>query len=195
MRDRGEGEIARAMQLIAGRTAQEFNQRKARKGAFWEDRYHATAVDSGEYLARCMAYIDLNMARAGVVQHPGEWPVGGYAEIQNPPLRYSVIDYRALLDVLGLSDIDQLQRACRAWVDEGLRSTQQIRDGVWTESLAVGRPEFVEAIRTGLGVRAHSREVVAAPGAYVLREPAVDYTPHFGRQMACLSGDNTVLLT
>jgi hypothetical protein len=33
------------MQLIAGRTAQEYNQRKARGGAFWEDRYHATAIE------------------------------------------------------------------------------------------------------------------------------------------------------
>jgi len=29
--DRGQGEIARSMQLIAGRTAQEYNQRKRRK--------------------------------------------------------------------------------------------------------------------------------------------------------------------
>ena len=62
------------MQLIAGRTAHEYNQRKGRSGAFWEDRYHATAVDSDKYLARCMVYIDLNMVRAGVVSHPGEWP-------------------------------------------------------------------------------------------------------------------------
>ncbi len=52
--DRGNGEIAKSMQLITGRTAQEYNQRKTRKGAFWEDRYHATAVDTEEYLARCM---------------------------------------------------------------------------------------------------------------------------------------------
>jgi len=58
------------MQLIAGRTAQEYNQRKKRKGAFWEDRYHATAVDTGDYLSRCMVYIDLNMVRAGVVSLP-----------------------------------------------------------------------------------------------------------------------------
>ena len=35
--------IPRSMQLIAGRVGQEFNQRKNRKGAFWEDRYHAKA--------------------------------------------------------------------------------------------------------------------------------------------------------
>ena len=31
--------IPAAIQLIAGRTGQEYNQRKQRKGAFWEDRY------------------------------------------------------------------------------------------------------------------------------------------------------------
>ena len=58
VRDRGLDEIKNSMQLVAGRTAQEYNQRKGRKGAFWEDRYHATAVDSEMYLARCMVYID-----------------------------------------------------------------------------------------------------------------------------------------
>ena len=52
--DRGQGEINKSMQLVAGRTAQEYNQCKGRKGAFWEGRYHATAVDSEMYLARCM---------------------------------------------------------------------------------------------------------------------------------------------
>jgi hypothetical protein len=42
--------IPRSLQLIAGRTGQEYNQRKKRKGAFWEDRYHATAVDVEEHL-------------------------------------------------------------------------------------------------------------------------------------------------
>ena len=33
--DEGRGEIVQSMQLIAGRTAQAYNRRKARKGAFW----------------------------------------------------------------------------------------------------------------------------------------------------------------
>jgi len=44
VKDTGGEAIAQSMQLIAGRTAQEYNQRKNRHGAFWEDRYHATAV-------------------------------------------------------------------------------------------------------------------------------------------------------
>ncbi|MBW2011660.1 MAG: transposase, partial [Deltaproteobacteria bacterium] len=46
--------ISKSMQLVAGRTAQEYNQRKKRKGAFWEDRYHATAIEHDEHLLRCL---------------------------------------------------------------------------------------------------------------------------------------------
>jgi len=53
--DNGERDtIPKSIQLIAGRTGQEYNQRKSRKGAFWEDRYHATAVAFDEHLFKCM---------------------------------------------------------------------------------------------------------------------------------------------
>ena len=76
--------IPKSIQLIAGRTGQEYNQRKKRNGAFWEERYHATAVERDDHLAQCMVYIDLNMVRAGVVKRPEEWTFCGYSEIQNP---------------------------------------------------------------------------------------------------------------
>ena len=76
--------IARSIQLVAGRPGQEYNQRKARKGAFWEDRYHATAVEGGDHLFRCLVYIDLNMVRVGIVDHPLQWLFCGYNEIRNP---------------------------------------------------------------------------------------------------------------
>jgi len=64
VKDTGSNVIAQSMQLIAGRTAQEYNQRKGKRGAFWEDRYHATAIEIDEHLHRCVVYIDLNMVRA-----------------------------------------------------------------------------------------------------------------------------------
>lgn len=64
--DTGEETIPKSLQLIAGRTAQEFNIRKKRECAFGEDIYHATAVQTGKHLAKCLVYIELNMVRAGV---------------------------------------------------------------------------------------------------------------------------------
>jgi putative transposase len=94
VKDTGEDAIAQSMQLIAGRMAQEYNERKNRHGAFWEDRYHATAIETDEHLHRCLIYIDLNMIRAGAVNHPSKWAHSGYREIQKPPKRYAIIDVR-----------------------------------------------------------------------------------------------------
>lgn len=184
--DRGCGEIAQSMQLIAGRTAQEYNRRKARQGAYWEDRYHATAVDTEQYLARCMTYIDLNMVRAGVVNHPSEWDICGYKEIQAPPVRYAVIDQLALKEMLGFKTVEQLRQGCRAWVDEALQSAPSQRIPAWTESLAVGRPTFIEGIVSSLGLKAHSREVIEQEGMHMLREPDVAYIPYFGHKKRAL---------
>ncbi len=46
----GRDVIPKSIQLVAGRTGQKYNERKRRKGAFWEDRYHATAVENGGHL-------------------------------------------------------------------------------------------------------------------------------------------------
>ncbi len=100
--------IPRSMQLLAGRVAQEFNLRTERGGAFWEDRYHATAVESGSHLRRCMTYIDMNMVRAGAVRHPDEWEGCGYREIQRAPKRYARIDRVLLARLLDLPDVESL---------------------------------------------------------------------------------------
>ena len=48
-----------SMQLIAGRTAREYNQKKERKGIFLEHRYLETAVQTYKRLASCLINIDL----------------------------------------------------------------------------------------------------------------------------------------
>ena len=69
--EKGRDVIPSSIKLIAGRTGQEYNLRKKRKGAFWENRYYATAIESEEHLFKCLTYIDLNMVRNGVVSHLG----------------------------------------------------------------------------------------------------------------------------
>ena len=121
VRDIGGREvIPNSIQLIAGRTGQEYNQRKNRKGAYWEDRYHATAVETESHLIQCLLYMDLNMVRAGVVRHPSEWPFGGYNEIQRPRERYALIDYQGLRELLNFSEMADLADAYRGWVEEAL---------------------------------------------------------------------------
>jgi putative transposase len=136
VRDQGRGEVAASMQLLEGCTGQAYNRRKQRLGAFWQDRYHATAVESGEHLARCVVYVDLNMVRAGVVPHPREWTAGGYHEIQGHRQRYRIVDRVALAEALEV-DVEKLAEVHRSWVEEALRGPLT-RQAEWSESVAVG---------------------------------------------------------
>ena len=192
VKDTAEGAIARSMQLIAGRTAQEYNRRKARLGALWEDRYHATAIETGAHLNRCVGYIDLNMVRAGVVKHPAEWPHSGYLEIQQPPERYRVIDLLALSGLCGFDDIREFQKAHREWIEAALSRDTATRNDRWSESVAVGSESFVEHVKVELGFRAQHRQVAVADGLYALRERAQPYGDHFDGENQALRPNNTV---
>ena len=175
------GIIAESMQLIAGRTGQEFNKRKGRRGAFWEDRYHATAVDSDEYLRRCMAYIDLNMVRAGVVDHPSKWLDCGYGAIQEPPQRYRVIDVEAVANRMGYSGVVELQREQRRWIEEGLGSELfGRRDPCWTESLAVGGENYVDQVANELGMKSYHKQKTEQDGVFMIRESQAPYNAFLG---------------
>src|SRR5689334_24582166 len=48
--------------------------------------------------------IDLNMVRAGVVNHPEKWNESGFVEIQKPPKRYAIIDLHSLSELSGFAD-------------------------------------------------------------------------------------------
>jgi putative transposase len=183
--------IPRSIQLVAGRTGQEYNQRKTRKGAFWEDRYHATAVEGGEHLFRCIVYIDLNMVRAGVVDHPSQWPFCGYNEIQSPRRKNVLINYDTLRELVGVETYDQVKEYHQGWLDEYLRDGNNRRDEKWTKSIAVGSKGFVQSVQCLLGVLARGRKVKEAEEAYQLREPSVIYGDHFGVKNEAIGPKNT----
>ncbi len=193
VKDRTKDAIAKSMQLIAGRTAQEFNLRKRRHGAFWEDRYHATAIETGEHLRRCVVYIDLNMMRAGVVRHPADWPHGGYRDIHDPPQRYALIDLVELSESCGFERIENFQCNHRQWIETALAQEALRRDGRWSESLAVGSEMFVEDFKNGLGYRANSRSVIADEDHCVLREDRTAYRREFNQKNDALSSETRII--
>jgi putative transposase len=193
--DDGERDvIPNSMQLVAGRTGQEYNQRKNRKGAYWEDRYHATAVENGDHLARCMAYIDLNMVRAGVVSHPASWPFCGYNEIQKPRKKNVIIDYERLQGLFGTGTYEKLREIHKGWIEEYLEKESQIRQAEWTESIAVGSKSFIENVKGLLGFRAIGRDVIEGGGAYQLREEEFPYKALFGPKKDDIGPENTYFL-
>ena len=183
--------IPKSIQLVAGRMGQEYNRRKNRRGAYWEDRYHATAVESGDHLVRCLVYIDTNMVRAGVVSHPSKWSFSGYNEIQEPRRKKVLIDYERLQGLLGAGSYDQLRRSHKGWVEEHLGDGAKERQDEWTGSIAVGSKFFIESVKANLGFRAKGRDVIESAEGYQLRESPAPYKVLFEAENEDIDLKNT----
>ena len=178
--------LPKTIQMVAGRTAQEYNIRKTRKGAFWENRYHATAIQDDDHLIRCLVYIDLNMVRTGVVKHPSEWPFCGYNEIRAPSKRYSLIDRKRLMTLLGIDDSDRLSEVYKDWVGDALDRDDISREAKWTQSIAVGNKYFVEQVKDKLGFKAIGRKVTGTGDDFELKENVSPYRVNFTSEISTL---------
>jgi len=172
--DETDGNVAKAIQPAAGRTAREYNIRKKRKGAFWEDRYHATAVDGGKYLRRCLVYIDRNMVRAGAVEHPAQRVESGFNEIRCPPKRYRLIDRKKLANSLRLANDRDLAASHEAWIEEALLASRDKADAVnhFSKKVAVGSVEFVHNVGKQLGysLKERVKRIESESDTFSLRE-------------------------
>ena len=139
------GALSQWMQELEGSFAQAYNRRKGRSGAFWADRYHCTMIEPGGHLWKCLVYIDLNMVRAGVVKHPGQWPWCGYSEWAGSRRRYRVVDQAECLRVLGSPTLEEFRVHYEDLIQETL-ARGMVREPHWTEAIAVGSQAFVESV-------------------------------------------------
>jgi hypothetical protein len=161
-------------------------------GAYWEDRYHATAVESGKHLLKCLAYIDINMVRTGVVSHPSKWIWSGYNEIQNPKQRYAIINYKRLSEHLGIGSVAMLKATHAKLIDEALVTDKHERDHKWSKAIAVGNDNYIEHIRNKLGMKVIHRKTNQIGNGFELREENFSYNANFDPQNARLSQDNSL---
>ncbi|MBI5446440.1 MAG: hypothetical protein HY900_35150 [Deltaproteobacteria bacterium] len=53
--------------------SRQFNKTRGRSGYFWSDRFKSVLLDSGDTVVNCLAYIDLNAVRAGIVDRPEKY--------------------------------------------------------------------------------------------------------------------------
>jgi putative transposase len=113
----------------------------------WEDRYHATAADQGDYLVRCIAYINLNIVRAGVVDQLEDWRWSDYREIQFPSHRYTIIDVNELLILFGAKNLEQYKETHSTWISESLQNGRTQKYLIWLNSLAVGSDDYIERVK------------------------------------------------
>src|SRR3990172_8720129 len=50
-----------------------YNKSRGRRGYFWGERFKSVLLEEGDTLIQCLAYIDLNAVRAGIVQRPEDY--------------------------------------------------------------------------------------------------------------------------
>jgi putative transposase len=63
-----------------------YNKRHLRRGFFWGGRFKSVIVEDGRTLINCLAYIDLNPIRAGIVERPEDYrwcSLGYHAQSNN----------------------------------------------------------------------------------------------------------------
>lgn len=170
-------EVSGFMREVASEMARAYNRRKGRINAFWGDNYHATLVEEGEYLWRCLCYIELNMVRCGVVAHPREWPWVGCAEIMGQRQRYRCVDLERLCWRLRAGSVEDLRKNLSVCLDEKIARRESRREPCWTGSLAVGSQAFLEKVKPLIVSRSETEIVeAAAEGMWSLQEGPVAYT-------------------
>lgn len=70
--------LPQMMQAVGRRYVRHFNDSHKRSGTLWEGRYKSTLMQADRYLLTCMAYIDLNPVRAGMVVSPRDYLWSSY---------------------------------------------------------------------------------------------------------------------
>ena len=98
--------------------ARYYNRRNNRRGYFWGDRFKSVIVENGETLINCLAYIDLNPLRAGLVERPEQyrWNSLGYHIQTGNKDNFLSLDFG--LKEFGVLDAEERLKRYRRYVYE-----------------------------------------------------------------------------
>lgn len=70
--------VSQVMQSLGRFYVRYINQTYQRSGTLWQGRYKSTLVDEDRYFLTVSRYIELNPVRAGMVDHPADYPWSSY---------------------------------------------------------------------------------------------------------------------
>lgn len=137
-----DGSLAQMMQAVGRAYVRYFNDRHGRSGTLWDGRYRSTVLQAESWLLACMAYLDLNPVRAGLVKDARDYPWsshGHYVGMRTDKL----LTPHPLFWQLGNTPFAR-EAAYAELVRAGITSAQQ--DALTRSSLggwALGSDEFV----------------------------------------------------
>ncbi|OAG27328.1 transposase [Thermodesulfatator autotrophicus] len=151
------GNLSRYVQEIKQRFSRWYNKRVERKGYFWADRFKSVIVETGEALLNCLAYIELNPVRAGIVEKPEDyrWCSLGYRARKGTGENFLSLNF-------GLASWEKKTEKERlkllqefVYGKGGLDKTKRLSDTkkfnyrirYFTESLIIGSKKFINEAR------------------------------------------------
>lgn len=134
--------LPQMMQAVGRRYVRYFNDTQHRSGTLWEGRYKSTVIQTDRYLLACMAYIDLNPVRAGLVAQPPDYPWSSHGHYVGRRID-KLITPHALFWELGNTPFAR-EAAYAQLVLNGISLVQQtaLTDAA-LQGWALGEPDFV----------------------------------------------------
>ncbi|MFM6991591.1 MAG: REP-associated tyrosine transposase [Rhodoferax sp.] len=138
--------LAKMMQAVGRRYVRYFNDRQKRTGTLWEGRFKSSLIQSEQYLLACMAYIDLNPVRAGMVAQPDQYPWSSYTSHTGQRLEAWLTPHPLYWE-LGNTPFAR-EMAYANLVQSGIASVQQtaLTDAT-LRGWALGEPGFVAELQ------------------------------------------------
>lgn len=138
--------LPQMMQAVGRRYVRHFNDAQGRSGTLWEGRYRSTLIETERYLLACMAYIDLNPVRAGMVAAPADYPWSSHAH-HIGQRHDSLITPHALVWALGNTPFAR-EAAYAELVAAGLSTAEQqaITDAT-LKGWALGSAYFLDGLK------------------------------------------------
>jgi putative transposase len=150
--------VGRMMQALGRFYVRYVNTIYQRSGTLWEGRYKSTLVDSDAYYLTVSRYIELNPVRAGMVDHPIDYPwsscqangAGKDIRLLTPHRLYTLLgkdsaerqkNYRGLFDgVIAEKTIAEIREATnKSWVLGHDRFKQEIEHAANRRLESLGR--------------------------------------------------------
>lgn len=134
--------LPKMMQAVGRSYVRYFNDAQKRTGTLWEGRYKSTLIQTDRYLLTCMAYIDLNPVRAGLVAQPQDYPWSSYLHYFGVRAD-RLITPHALYWELGNTPFAR-EAAYAKLVQSGINPVQEVALTQATlQGWALGEPDFV----------------------------------------------------
>lgn len=138
--------LPQMLQALGRRYVRYFNDAQSRTGTLWDGRYRCTVLQPERYLLPCMAYMDLNPVRAGLVASAGDYAWSSHGHYTGRRVDPLVTPHAQFW---GLGNTPFAREAAYAeWVQANVGSAQhQALTDATLKGWAMGDPLFVQELQ------------------------------------------------